>query len=325
VDKKVHPPSGAFWQLEQFLLAEDRSAVKLQPRFTNNLKKLDTMPFQFTGFADEAEKTLAGQISTLKEVDWNAIELRLVDGNNVCDQTDEEWKNMYGELQSNGIEIVGFGGQIGNWARPVTTDFQVDLDELKRVAPRMRECGAKYLRIMSYPNDNDSPLGQAEWKAEVVRRISELSKIAEGEGVILGHENCNGYGAEHEGFLELAEAVNSPAFRLIFDTGNNSLHDHNTDVTWNWYKATREFIDHVHIKCAKPGDDGKYVTCHVDEDPVQEKIFRDLEATGYDGWLSIEPHIKAAIHAGKDVDDTGEGREVWVEFAKRLEKLIAEI
>ncbi|MEK9632325.1 MAG: hypothetical protein VW622_00660, partial [Opitutae bacterium] len=72
-------------------------------------------------------------------------------------------------------------------------------------------------------------------------------------------------------------------------------------------------------------DGGDYVTCHVDEDPVQDRIFRDLEATCYDGWLSIEPHIKAAIHAGKDVDDSGEGRAVWVEFAKRLESLVSKI
>jgi sugar phosphate isomerase/epimerase len=283
------------------------------------------MPFQFTGFADEAEKTLEGQISTLKEVGWSAIELRLLDGKNVCDQTDEEWKAMYGRLQEEGIKIVGFGGQIGNWARPVNTDFQIDLDELNRVAPRMRECGAKYLRIMSYPNIEKTPLTQEAWKKEVVRRIKELSTIAEGEGIILGHENCNGYGAYDEGFLELAEEVDSPAFRLIFDTGNNSLHDHNTDVTWNYYMACRDYIDHVHIKCAKPGLDGKFVTCHVDEDPVQARIFDDLEHTGYNGWLSIEPHIKAAIHAGKDVDDTGEARVVWVEFARRLEKLVARI
>ena len=50
------------------------------------------MPFKFTGFPDEAEKSLADQISTLKEVGWSAIELRLIDGGNVCDQTDEEWK-----------------------------------------------------------------------------------------------------------------------------------------------------------------------------------------------------------------------------------------
>jgi len=92
------------------------------------------MPFKFTGFPDEAEKSLADQISTLKEVGWSAIELRLIDGGNVCDQTDDKWRQTREALQSENIEVVGFGGQIGNWARPITTDFQVDLDEIRRVA-----------------------------------------------------------------------------------------------------------------------------------------------------------------------------------------------
>ena len=282
------------------------------------------MPFKFTGFADEAEKTLAEQISTLQEVGWSAIELRLLDGKNVCDLTDDEWNQTWERLQAANIEVVGFGGQIGNWARPIDSDFQVDLDELRRIAPRMRQAGTKFLRIMSYPNSEDSPLSRSDWKAETVRRLKELAVIAEGEGVILGHENCSGYGETAEGYLELVEAVNSPALQLIFDTGNNSLHDNDVEVTWNYYQACRSEITHVHVKCAKPGEEeGKLVTCHVDEDPVQKRIFLDLEATGYDGWLSIEPHIKAAIHAGQDVDDTGEARAVWVEYAKRLEKLVS--
>ena len=284
------------------------------------------MPFQFTGFADEAEKTLDAQISTLKEVGWSSIELRLLDGKNVCDQTDDEWAQTWEHLQREGILVAGFGGQIGNWARPITSDFQLDVDELRRVAPRMREANTKFLRIMSYPNADENPLSRDEWKAETVRRIKELSTIAEGEGVILGHENCSGYGADAAGFLELVDAVDSPAFRLIFDTGNNSLHDNDCEVTWEYYVACRDQIDHVHIKCAKPGPDGgDHVACHVDEDPVQRRILEDLERTGYDGWLSIEPHMKAAIHAGQDVDDTGEAREVWVEYAKRLETLVGEI
>ncbi len=282
------------------------------------------MPFRFTGFADEAEKTLEAQISTLREVGWSAIELRLIDGKNVCDQTDDEWKQTRDLLQIENIEVVGFGGQIGNWARPITTDFQVDLDEIRRVAPRMRETATKFLRIMSYPNDETSPLAVDVWKSEVFRRLKELTAIAEGEGIVLAHENCNGYGATAEGYLEMVDAVNSPALQLILDTGNNSLHDNDVEVTWDFYETCRKEITHVHVKCAKPGQDGgDHVTCHADEDPVQRRIFADLEATGYDGWLSIEPHIKAAIHAGQDVDDTGEARVVWVEFARRLEKLVA--
>lgn len=284
------------------------------------------MPFKFTGFADEAEKSLDQQISTLKEVGWSAIELRLIDGKNVVDQTDDEWAQSWNKLQEEGIEVVGFGGQIANWARPITSDFQVDIDELKRVAPRMRQANTKFLRTMSYPNDADSPLERDAWLAEAVRRFKELAVIAEAEGIILAHENCSGIGADPEGYLELVEAVNSPALQLIFDTGNNSLHANSTDATWDYYEKCRDQITHVHIKCAKAGPDGaEFVTCHVDEDPVQRKIIQDLEDTGYNGWLSIEPHIKAAIHSGQDVDDSGEGRIVWVDFAKRLEVLVADI
>jgi len=284
------------------------------------------MPFQFTGFADEAEKSLEGQISTLREVGWSAIELRLLDGKNVCDLSDDAWRQVLERLQSENITIVGLGGQIGNWARPITSDFSADIDELKRVGPRMREAGIKFLRIMSWPNDPDNPLERDAWKAEAVRRLRELAPIAGDEGVVLAHENCSGYGETAEGYLELVAAVDHPALQLIFDTGNNSLHDNNTDVTWDYYKKCRDEIAHVHIKRAKPGDNGSdYVACHVDEDPVQKRILADLEATGYDGWLSIEPHIMAAIHSGKDVDDSGEARKVWVDYAARLEKLVSEI
>lgn len=284
------------------------------------------MPFQFTGFADEAEKSLDSQISTLREVGWSSIELRLLDGKNVVDLSDDEWAQTWDTLQTEGISVAGFGGQIGNWARPITNDFQVDVAELKRVAPRMRQAGTKFLRIMSYPNPDEHPLSREDWKAEVIRRIGELATIAEGEDVVLAHENCSGYGETAQGFLEIAEAVDSPAFRLIMDTGNTSLHENDCEVTWNYYKDCREFIDHVHIKCAKPGPDGgDFVTCHVDEDPVQRRILEDLEKTGYDGWLSIEPHLKAAIHAGQDVDDSGEGRVVWVDFARRLEILVSDV
>ena len=284
------------------------------------------MPFQFTGFADEAEKSLAGQIATLKESGWSAIELRLVGGKNICDHTDEEWTAVKETLAAHGITIVGFGGQIGNWARPVTSDFQKDIDELRRVAPRMREVGAKFLRIMSWPNDKEAPLSREDWKAEVVRRLRELAPIAEAGGVILAHENCSGYGESPEGYLELAAAVNSPAFKLIIDTGNNSLHHNSNEATWEYYRKCRDEIVHVHIKSAKPNPEGgDWITCHVDEDPVQRRILEDLHRTGYDGWLSIEPHIKAAINAGQDVDDSGEARAVWVDYTKRLEKLVTEV
>ncbi len=123
--------------------------------------------------------------------------------------------------------------------------------------------------------------------------------------MILAHENCSGYGREPRGFPRTDRGGGQPAFKLIIDTGNNSLHHNDNEATWDYYTKCRAHIVHVHIKSAKPNPaGGDWITCHVDEDRLQRRILEDLERTGYNGWLSIETHIKAAIHAEQDVDDT---------------------
>jgi sugar phosphate isomerase/epimerase len=148
--------------------------------------------------------------------------------------------------------------------------------------------------------------------------------MAEDGGVILGHENCNGFGGEGpEQSLEMLAAVNSPAFKLIFDSGNNALHDNDQNATWNFYNKVKEHIVHVHLKAAKPGPEGKLITCYPDEDPTQLKVLSDLKKRGYDGWLSIEPHMAAAIHAGKQVNDAKAAADIYVEYARRAVALVA--
>lgn len=282
------------------------------------------MAFRLTGFADEATKSLKGQIDVIKKLGWTGLEVRLVEGTNFCHLDDAKFEAAWDTLQSSGIQIVGYGAALANWARPITTDFQVDLDELSKNLPRMKKTGTKIIRCMSYPNDPKNPWPEAKWKAEAFKRLKELAKRCADAGVILGHENCNGYGGlGPKQSVEMFEAVNSPAFKLVLDTGNNSLHDNNNDVTWEIYKQNRKYLAHVHIKAAKPGPDGKWITCYPDEDPVQLRILKDLKATGYDGWLSIEPHMKAAVHAGKDVEDAAAATEVFLEYGRRIKELVA--
>lgn len=281
------------------------------------------MAFTYTGFADEAAKPLAKQIEVTKRAGWSSIELRLIEGKNVCDMNDAEWAKVWSDLQEAGITVAGFGGQIANWARPITADFQQDVDELRRAAPHMREAGTKLIRIMSYPNDEKNPLSRSDWRQEATKRLKELATIAEGEGVILGHENCSGYGGLGPNeYMELATAIDSPAFKLIFDTGNNSVHDGDVESTWRFYEGCRKEIIHVHIKAYKPADNGKLETCYPDEDPVQKRILSDLKQTGYDSWISIEPHLAAAVHAGKDVTDEEKNSAIYLEYTRRLEALV---
>ncbi len=282
------------------------------------------MAFQFTGFADEAGKTLPEQIKVIKELGWPGLEVRLLESTNFTDLSDEKFDAAWDTLQSEGLKIIGFGSQLANWARPITSDFQVDLDELDRALPRMQKTGTKIIRCMSYPNDKDNPWPEAKWKEEAFRRLKILAKRCEDAGVVLGHENCNGYGAlsaDHS--LEMLAAVDNPALQLIFDTGNATLHDNDNEKSWEYYEKVKDHVTHVHIKAGKPGPDGdKWITCYPDEDPIQERVLKDLKTRGYDGWISIEPHMAAAVHTGKDVDDASKAASIWIEYGKRLMKIV---
>jgi sugar phosphate isomerase/epimerase len=280
------------------------------------------MPFKYTGFADEASKSIDGQIAATKAAGWNSIELRLVGNGHYTALSDDEFDETMSRFAAADITITGYGGAIANWSRPITTDFQIDIDELHTTIPRMQKYGVKLLRIMSYPNVADSPWPEAEWKAEVFRRLRELATIAEDGGILLAHENCNGYGGIGAAqSIEMLEAVDSPALALIFDSGNNTLHDNDNEATWRFWEGCKDHVVHIHIKAGKPGEDGAWITCYPDEDPVQLRILTDLQVRGYDGWVSIEPHLAAQIHAGINVVDDEAATQIYVEYARRLENL----
>ena len=116
-----------------------------------------------------------------------------------------------------------------------------------------------------------------------------------------------------------------PALTLIFDTGNNSLHDDDNEATWRFWEGCKDHVTHIHIKAARPGDDGKWVTCYPDDDPVQARILADLQARGYGDWISIEPHLAAQIHAGIDVVDDVAATEIYVEYARRIEAIVNQL
>ncbi|MBI2193148.1 MAG: sugar phosphate isomerase/epimerase [Planctomycetes bacterium] len=277
------------------------------------------MAFRFTGFADEAGKTLDEQIAVTRELGWNAIEVRQCGGKHFCDLTDPEFESAWEKLQKAGVGIASFGSQIANWARPIRTDFQIDVLELQRNIPRMLRTGTRFIRCMSYPNDKP-PRPVGEWKKEVFRRMKELARIASGGGVILAHENCNGYGGEGPGqCLELLEAVENTAFRLIFDTGNKP---HGGGSLWDFYQKVRDHVVHIHVKATRTVD-GKEQTCYPDEDgeSVPARVFDDLKGRGYDGWISIEPHLSAQIHAGKQVDNVRAAAAIYIEYGRRIMRM----
>jgi len=272
-----------------------------------------------TGIADEARDSIDGQIAVHKELGWNHIEIRNVDKKNLIDIDDAVFDMVERKLKEADMQVVCFASQIANWSRRISGDFNIDLQELKRAIPRMRRLNTKLIRIMSYPNDSWS---DKDWRKEVIRRIRELAKIAEDNGVILAHENCSGWGGlGPEEALDLAGSVKSPAFRWLLDTGNKP---HRSGKIYDIYKKVREYIVHVHIKDYK-GEKGEQFVFPGEGEGEVKKILKELIDSGYEGGFSIEPHMASVIHIGKEIDDREEACRVYMEYARRTSLLLKEI
>jgi sugar phosphate isomerase/epimerase len=280
-----------------------------------------------TGFADEAGAALTEQIEAHRALGWDTIEMRLVGKDNFTTLDDASYARVRDQLAGAGMGVSCFGSPIANWARPISGDFAVDLADLRRAAPRMRELGVGLIRIMSWPNDPKQPLSRSAWRGEAVRRLRALADIAAGEGITLVHENCSGYGGEGpEEMLDLFAAVNSPALRMAFDTGNQTAHHGyaDPDLSWKYYRAVRGHIVHLHIKDNAPGPDGKAVHCMPGEGRGQvRRIVADLVEGGYRGFVSIEPHIQTQVHLSGKAGGQG-AFEMYVEYGRRAAAIVAE-
>ncbi len=277
----------------------------------------------YSGISDEAGQAIETQIKAHQELGWSHLELRMVDGVNITQLSDEAFDKVYAAVSEAGMKVSCFGSAIANWARPITSDVQVDIDDLKQAIPRMQRMGTPFIRVMSYPNDPEKPIEEAAWRVESIRRMKLLAKLAEDNGVTLVHENCSGWGglsAENSNIL-LGE-VNSPALKVVFDTGNPVTYGQDA---WDYYQKVYDDIVYVHIKDAKKVDgEDIYTYCGEGGGYVRE-ILGDLLGKGYDGGISIEPHLAAVIHTGERTSDADRLYQTYTEYGRRLMKIVEEV
>ncbi len=274
----------------------------------------------FSGISDEAGQSIDVQIKAHQALGWKYLELRLVDGANLTQLPDEQFDAVYAKVAGAGMNVSCFASAIANWARPITCDPNIDIEDLKRAIPRMHRFGTRFIRVMSYPNDPKSPVPESEWRAEAIRRMKTLAKLAEDGGIILAHENCSGWGglsAENSNIL-LGE-VNSPALKVVFDTGNPPTYRQNS---WDYFQTVYDSIVYVHIKDARIVDDKEVYTYCGEGDGYVREIVGELLKRGYDGGFSIEPHLAAVIHTGQKAGSEDWLYDSYVEYGKRLMKIV---
>ena len=244
----------------------------------------------------------------------------MVDGINATALPDDAFDTVYKKITAAGMTVSCFASAIANWARPITCDASIDIEDLKRAIPRMAKFKTPFIRVMSYPNDKDHPLQEREWRHEAIRRMKDLAHIAEDGGIILAHENCSGWGglsAENSNIL-LGE-VDSPALKVVFDTGNPPTYRQNS---WDYYQAVKKDIVYVHIKDARIVEDKEVYTLCGDGEGYVKEIVGDLLRNGYDGGFSIEPHLAAVIHTGQKADSENHLYTSYITYGRKLAEIV---
>lgn len=288
----------------------------------------------FTGFADEAAPDIDVQIRATKELGWSNIEMRNVSIGggppaNLHDVSDADFERIADRLAAAGVRVNCFGSTIANWAKSILDPFDITLAEVERAIPRMQRLGTKLIRIMSYAVLKDrGPEDQEE--QERFRRLREIVRRFTDAGLTPVHENCMNYGGLGWPYtLRLIENV--PGLKLVFDTGNPVFSKDYSRTpplpyqsAWEFYERVREHVIYIHIKDAVINGEGKVQYTFPGEGAGDvRRILADLLHRGYDGGISIEPHLGAVFH-DPSVTAEAEARYAnYVEYGRRLERLIA--
>jgi sugar phosphate isomerase/epimerase len=284
-----------------------------------------------TGIGDEAGNTIDAQIAATKELGWKSIEARGVEvpgfpKANIHDIPDKAFDIVEQKLKENGIGVYCFGSTIMNWAKTVETPWDVTLAEVKRCIPRMQRFGTKFVRIMSFkPKDDDD-----RTPAVVFDRVRWVTKMFLDAGIQPVHENCMNYGGmSWQHALELLDKA--PGLKWVFDTANPVFNPDRSKPKpwprqdpWEFWEHVRDHVAHIHVKDAtwNPAkNDADYNWPGEGQGRVRD-ILKDAFARGYDGGISIEPHMVVVFHdaASKSNDDVMQTN--YVEYGKRLEKLV---
>lgn len=235
-----------------------------------------------TGFSDEISSEISKQFEHLNTLGIEYFDPRGVEGVNISNLNEEQTAELKEKMDKYGIKIACIGSPIGKIQ--ITDDFEPHLNQLKNTIKVAKALGAKYIRMFSFY----IPDGEYEkYREEVMKRLLEMVKIAENEGVILLHENEKGiYGDIAPRCKDIFETIKSPAFGCVFDPAN--FVQCGQKVYPEGYELLKPYITYLHIKDATPS--GKVVPAGMGAGSVKE-VIEDLVKSGYKGFACLEPHL----------------------------------
>lgn len=238
--------------------------------------------YLISGFADEIAQDLTTQLENLKKLDMHYMEMRGVDGKNLIFHTPEKVKEIKERLDVAGVALSALGSPLGKIG--IEDAFEKHFEEFKQAVEIAHKMDCRNIRMFSFY----VPEGQGEkYKDKVFERLGQFADYAKANDVILLHENEKGiYGEKAKECKEIMDLFGGENFKAIFDFANFVQAGQDT---WEAYELLKGDIAYVHVKDAIKGT-GQVVPAGMGDGNVAA-ILKDLYAKGFQGFLSLEPHL----------------------------------
>jgi sugar phosphate isomerase/epimerase len=238
---------------------------------------------KLSGFADEIDTDLSKQIQVLKKLNIHHVEMRGVNGKGLVEYSVGEAKEIKKQLTDSGIQLSSVGSPIGKIK--ITDDFTPHMELYKHTVEIAHEMETPYIRMFSFfmpENESYDP-----YRGKVMDQMGQFVDYAKTSNIILLHENEKDiYGDMADRCLELMKEFYGEHFKAVFDFANFVQCKQDTIAA---YEMLKPYIAYIHIKDAL-WSDGSVVPAGYGDGNV-EKILTMLKDSGYQGFLSLEPHL----------------------------------
>ena len=275
-----------------------------------------------SGFADEIDMNLDKQIEVITKLGINHIEMRGVNGKGLVEYPLEEVKEIKKTLDEHGIRLSSVGSPIGKIK--IEDDFEPHFELFHHTVEIAKIMEAPYIRMFSFFIDPEKD--PADYRDAVMERMGRMVAYAKEQGVILLHENEKDiYGDVAPRCLDPMKEFYCDNFKAVFDFANFVQCKQNTLEA---YEMLKPYIAYVHIKDAVWAD-GSVVPAGTGDGNVKE-ILGMLKASGYQGFLSLEPHLAefagfSALEKEGSIGHKLTGEEAYTLAYTSLQKVLNEL
>jgi len=234
---------------------------------------------RLAAFADEISPDLDVQIEHCRKNGITHFELRGVAGKNVLDFDAPLRAEIKKKLVGAGMGVACIGSPIGKVK--TSEPWEQHFERFKIAVDAAEFFDAPFIRIFSYYEPS---------RDEVLRRMQKKVDYLTGRTPVLIHENEKEiYGERGAQCLDLLKAIDSPKLQCAFDFANFVQASENPLDNW---PALKPYTVHFHIKDALAAT-GQVVPAGKGDGQIAE-ILQDAYASGFRGFLSLEPHLAAA-------------------------------